>query len=68
MDNTETYRILRKFDGELFVQFTPLSVAAFLLGKRVNEYIVIKSDNRGDRVVNFTDYDCHMMQEQLENA
>ena len=47
-----TYRILDRDTGDTFQFQKASSLAAFFLGRRLGEYIVIKSDEKGDRVVN----------------
>jgi hypothetical protein len=33
---------------------TPDQIGIYFLGKRTSEYILVKSDNKGDRVVNLS--------------
>jgi hypothetical protein len=45
-----------------------LSVAAHMLGRQVSNYLVIKSDSQGDRVVPFPSADVAEIQQKLEIA
>jgi len=55
------HQIMRRFDSAL-------SVAAYMLGRRVSEYFVVKSDAHGDRVVTFPSADVNEIQLALEQA
>lgn len=44
------------------------SVAAHLLGRRLADYVVIKSNSEGDRTVPLTTPYAHEIQQQLEQA
>ena len=52
---------LRKFDN-------PMSVAGHMLGRRVCNYMVVKSDVKGDRVVPWPSTDVNEIQQALEQA
>lgn len=62
------YRIINKSDNKV-VQFRdPSSLAAHMLGKRISNYLVIKSDEQGDRLVVFTSAYVHEIEENLRSA
>ena len=54
-------QMMRRFDSAL-------SVAAYMLGRRVSEYFVVKSDADGDRVVPLVSADVNEIQLALEQA
>lgn len=57
LTNSTQYRIINRETTSGF-QFTDArSVGAYLLGKLCNNYIIIKSDMQGDRIVHLTSYD-----------
>lgn len=63
------YRLISKKQDNIIKKFLKsYDLANYMLGRRVGEYIVIKSDNNGDRVVEFTDYDVNTMQYTLDKA
>jgi len=43
-------------------------VSIFLLGRQVSQYIVIKSDETGDRIVKFIDFDVRSIESMCETA
>ena len=45
------YRVIARDDNKVVQYRDPYNASIFLMGKRVGAYIVIKSDDLGDRVV-----------------
>lgn len=62
------YRIVARDDNKV-VQFREASrVGSFLLGRRITAYIVIKTDEHGDRVYNWSgNAAVHVIEEELYN-
>lgn len=68
MTNPAVYRLVNK-SGNLVSQFRdPSSLAAHMMGKRISNYLVIKSDERGDRLVVLTSADVGEIEETLRSA
>ena len=68
MNNPIVYRLVNK-SGNLVSQFRdPSSLAAHLLGKRISNYLVIKSDEQGDRLVTFASADVDAIETALRAA
>lgn len=68
MNNPTVYRLVNK-SGNLVSQFRdPSSLAAHMLGKRISNYLVIKSDERGDRLVLFSSAEVQSIEETLRSA
>jgi len=66
--NPTVYRLVNK-SGNLVTQFRdPSSLAAHMLGKRVSNYLVIKSDEQGDRLVVFASAEVQTIEETLRSA
>jgi len=66
--NPTVYRLINK-SGNLVTQFRdPSSLAAHMLGKRVSNYLVIKSDEQGDRLVVFASAEVQTIEETLRSA
>ena len=63
------YRVINKSDN-LIKSFTKAhDVAIFFLGRRVLNYMVIKSDENGDRLVQFDtldNFEINAIEKQLE--
>jgi hypothetical protein len=47
---------------------TAAAVGAYMLGRRLDNYIVIKSSDSGDRIVVFTDYEYNAIVSAMETA
>jgi len=62
------YRTINKSDNIVMTAPTAATVGAYMLGRLVNNYIVIKSSDSGDRVVVFTEYDYTSFVLAMENA
>ena len=61
------YRIINKSDNVIKCFSKPHDVAIFLLGRRVSNYIVIKSDDiLGDRLVSFSSCVINDIEKALE--
>jgi hypothetical protein len=58
LTNSTRYQIIDRKTSSGFQLTEGRSVGAYLLGKRVSEYIIIKSDMQGDRIVHLTSYDA----------
>lgn len=68
MTNPTVYRLVNK-SGNKVAQFRdPSSLAAHMLGKRVSNYLVVKSDERGDRLVVFSSSEVQSVEETLRSA
>lgn len=59
-------RLINKSDNVIKTYSDPRDIATFLLGRNVNNYIIVKSDDLGDRVVVFLMPDWHTMVEAME--
>jgi hypothetical protein len=44
------YRLINLSDNKIITS-TPESLAAYLLGRNINNYLIIKTDERGSRLV-----------------
>jgi hypothetical protein len=64
------YRVIYKKDdnNKIYEFCSAHSVAIFMLGRIVSNYIVVKSDANGDRVVNFHDYEITAIEKSLIEA
>ena len=63
------YRVINKSDNVIKCFSKPRDVAIFLLGRRVSNYLVIKSDEvYADRLVLLTDFEVNAIEKQLESA
>ena len=68
MNNPTVYRLVNK-SGNLVSQFRdPSSLAAHMLGKRISNLLVIKSDEQGDRLVTFASADVDAIETALRAA
>lgn len=45
------YRTINKSDNKIMTTSDPAFVAQYLIGRRLDNYMVIKSDSRGDRLI-----------------
>ena len=62
------YRVINKSDN-LVKSFTKAhDVSIFMLGRRVPNYLVIKSDDSGDRLVQFDNFEINAIEKQLESS
>jgi len=46
--------IINRVTGRSIMRSTPGQVGTYFLGRRTSEYILVKSDDKGDRVVNLS--------------
>ena len=51
MANTVIYRLINKSDNKIEQYRSANKLSSFMLGRRISSYIVIKSDEKGDRIV-----------------
>lgn len=63
-----TYRTVHRDTNIVTEHSDPYRVSIFLLGRCVDSYIVIKSDEVSDRVVKFDNYEVNAIERQLANA
>ena len=62
------YRVINKSDNKVQHFREAANVAAHLLGRRISNLIVIKSDAAGDRLVQFTSPDVCQCERELNAA
>lgn len=65
------YRVINKSDNLIKSFIKAHDVAIFFLGRRVLNYMVIKSDECGDRLVQFDkldNFEISAIEKQLEDA
>ena len=68
MHNPTVYRLVNKSDNMVSQFRDPSSLAAHMLGKRISNLIVIKSDEQGDRVVSFSSNEVSSIEAALKAA
>lgn len=59
------FRVINKSDNIVLTFRAAKSVAAFLLGCRIDNFIVVKSDEIGDRVIKFSSNECKVIESEL---
>lgn len=59
------FRLINKSDNVIQTYSDSRDIATFLLGRRVDNYIIVKSDETGDRVIVFLRPDWHAMVEAM---
>lgn len=62
------YRVINKSDNKIWQSRDANGVAIWFLGRRVDNFIVVKSDEHGDRVVKFGDYEVNSLKQAMESA
>lgn len=62
------YRLINKSNNRVDHFWDPSSLAAHMLGKRVSNFLVIKSDESGDRLVVFSSYEVQTIEKTLRCA
>ena len=62
------YRVINKSDNVVRHFRKPFDIGIFMLGKRYKNYIIIKSDADGDRLVTFDNADVGDMERKLATA
>lgn len=65
MNNPTVYRLVNKSNNRVDHFRDPSSLAAHMLGKKISNCLVIKSDERGDRLVTFASADVDAMETAL---
>ena len=68
MEKPTIYRIVTKDGNQVRQMRDTFRVACFMLGRRLDAYIIIKSDKDGDRVVSFTSSDVAVIEQDLKAA
>ena len=68
MNNPTVYRLVNKSNNRVDHFRDPSSLAAHMLGKRISNILVIKSDEMGDRLVTFASADVDAMETALRAA
>ncbi len=68
MNNPTVYRVINKSDNRVSHFRNPKEVAAHLLGKRISNLLVIKSDGSGDRLVVLASNDVSAIEAALQAA
>jgi len=68
MSNRAVYRFINKSNNRVEYFGDPAALAAYMLGKRISNIIVIKSDEQGDRLVVFTSAEVCRIEEALRSA
>jgi hypothetical protein len=62
------YRVINKSNNKIRHSRDANKVACWFLGRRVNNFIVVKSDEEGDRVVKFSEFDADSLKQAMESA
>ena len=65
MKNKTLYRVIDRYTNEIREFEIPGNVAIYFLGRVVSRYIVVKSDENGDRVITFHDYEINAIRKAL---
>lgn len=68
MSNRAVYRFINKSNNRVEYFGDPAAVAAYMLGKRISNILVIKSDKQGDRLVVFSSAEVRNIEEALRSA
>lgn len=68
MSNRAVYRFINKSNNRVEYFGDPAALAAYMLGKRISNILVIKSDDQGDRLVVFTSAEVRGIEEALRSA
>jgi hypothetical protein len=68
MNTPTVYRVINKSDNKVQHFREARLVAAHLLGRRISNLIVIKSDDAGDRLIQFTSADVAQCERELTPA
>ena len=61
------YRIINKSNNTVITESRPYGVGVFLLGRRIDNYIIVKSDERGDRLMKLDSSDIQKIIESLKD-
>ena len=65
---TAIFHVIDKSDCTLKTFLTPRQTAIFMLGRSISNFIVVKSDIRGDRMVVFGTPEISAMEWAMEDA
>jgi hypothetical protein len=68
MSNSAVYRFINKSNNRVDYFGHPAELAAHMLGKRLSNILVIKSDDKGDRLVTFASPYVDTMETALRAA
>ena len=68
MSNSAVYRFINKSNNRVDYFGHPAELAAHMLGKRLSNILVIKSDDKGDRLVTFASPYVDAMETALRAA
>ena len=68
MSTWTVYRLINKSDNRVDHFRDPSALAAHMLGKRISNILVIKSDDTGDRLVTFASAYVDAMETALRAA
>ena len=68
MNNPTVYRFINKSNNRVEYFGDPAALAAYMLGKRLSNCLVIKSDENGDRLVTFASPYVDAMEAALRAA
>jgi len=63
------YRVIARDDNKVQQFRTAYDVSIFLLGRRITAYLIIKSDNQGDRLIAWpSDPNIEIIETHLESS
>ena len=62
------FRVINCSDNIVKQSRDPANIAVFLLGRRIDNYMIIKSDDRGDRLVALESGEFSTIKLQLSEA
>lgn len=65
MKNKTLYRVIDRYTNEIREFELASSISIYFLGRVVSGYIVVKSDENGDRVITFHDYEMNAIKKDL---
>lgn len=68
MSNRAVYRFINKSNNRVEYFGDPAALASHMLGKRISNILVIKSDEQGDRLVVFSSAEVRNIEETLRSA
>lgn len=62
------FRVINRSDNIVQQWRNPTDIAVFLLGRRIDNYMIIKSDDKGDRLIALESGDIGVIKHQLSVA
>lgn len=62
------FRVINRSDNIVQQWRNPTDIAVFLLGRRIHNYMIIKSDDKGDRLIALESGDIDVIKHQLSVA